>query len=766
MGPIPRPAALAPRPSRPLARVVLLAAVLVAALGCDFGVTGESGCLRVSQGGYSFPEKRVLSSAFTARLTKTGVDFLTERVKALVLSFFDADASGRAIVPLSSLGVGTLSTSLGPLSGQVRDITLTLDLSRLVVRLIPDTNPARLEIYIEDAEVGLVDGTLAGSVNGGFFSGDVACGLANGPNGRVAKLTMRLLLQLGTNSRGELEVKVLPSSFDIRDFALTFVTDCDKAECLDGLPPGSTSECLECETICPVADFGSDILSSLRSALDSLFDGLLDLLADELANLFLDGFLNGKPLVVEGELDLARMVGGWLSWMSSAEPLGLLARPAGQAFSVSGNGPGLGLDVALDMGLDAAAHPCASSPTGERSFGPGPRPTFEGQVTTVDGQVVGYDLALGLSDAVLNQAIWALWRSGALCIRADSNDLLALTGATVSAQTLDLLLPGVAELAGPDAPVRLSVLPRLDRGPDYVRLGEVVAAGEARAPLITFALSDAIVAVDAQVGEAWLRLVAFEADLSVGLDLTPTVEGEVQVKVVDVAVARLAVLDQELFSGLGLETIAPFVVELALGFLSGQDLAFALPVSGLGASFGVPIEVIVAAMGRAGPEGDWLALYLQLRDPPRAPRRLPAPALEVVAATPGEVVVRLPELAADARAEVRLGFGAWSSPLTGPGPHRVTTPVAWLVGRWPVATRALDREGRAHPAKLVAEAEIKPTLVPLTPVRPWRLPAEPSAEVSPTHRGPGDDGCGGGATPWALAVLVGLLARLPRRSGR
>lgn len=750
-------------------RLLSTALALSLALGCDFGVTGESGCLRISQGGYSFPEKRVLSDAFAARLTSSGIDFLTARIKALVLAFFDADASGRAIIPLSSLGVGTLGTSLGPLAGQVRDVTLTVDLSRLEVRLIPNTSPARLEIFIADAELGLVDGTIAGSVNGTFFSGDVACGLANGPNDRVALLTLRLALELGTNSRGELEVKVLPSSFDIQDFALSFETDCNKRECLDGLSPGSTSECFECETICPVADFGSDILSTLRSALDGLFDTLLDLLADEVANLVLDGFLNGRPLVVEGEVDLAALLGPWLSWMETARPLGLLARPAGAAFRVTGSGPGLGLDVSLDMGLDAAAHPCATSPTAERSFGPGPRPTFEGQVVGPEGSLVSYELGLGLSDAVINEALWALWRSGALCVRADSGDVLALTGATFTAQTLDLLLPGVVSIAGPDAPVRVSVLPRLDRGPDYVQIGALtVPGGAAEAPLLNLVFTDAEVALDVMVGEAWLRMVAFSADLEVALDLRPTADDEIEVSFSGASLANLELPDNELFGVAGLEVIAPFVVELALGFLASQELSFALPLTELSGSLGLPLEAVVAAMGRAGPEGDWLAIYVQLRDPPRTPRRLTAPAIEVLSRGPGLLEVRLPNVGLAQRTQVKVGASPWSRPLVGPGPHRLDPAALWLQGAQRLTVRAIDADGRVHPAADRGALEVAPPSVDLVTARRgvWldasalRLTPAFDRSIRPSSQ---DEGCAGAPLPLLSAFALAVLALYLRR---
>ena len=73
--------------------------------------------------------------------------------------------------------------------------------------------------------------------------------------------------------------------------------------------PIVSAECFECDSICPAVDLASALVSLLQSLFDGLIDSLLDLLADELANLFLDGFLNGRPLAVEGTVDVAGLFG-------------------------------------------------------------------------------------------------------------------------------------------------------------------------------------------------------------------------------------------------------------------------------------------------------------------------------------------------------------------------------------------------------------------------------------------------------------------------
>ncbi len=712
--------------------------------GCDFGIGSGGGCARISQGDYTFPEKDIMPAAVAARVTQSGIDFLTNRIKTLVLTFFNADASGRAIIPLGDLGVGALSTSLGPFDAEVRDLVLTLDLSRLEVRLVAGSSPARIEVYVENAEIGFVDGTVAGSIDGFLFSGNAACGLADGPQGRVALVTMRLYLEIATDPFGGIDINVLPSTFDLQDIAVTLVTDCDRPECLDGLPPGSTFECLECETICTAADFAADLVTIVQDAFDALVDDLMGALADELANLVLDGFLNGKPLAVEGTLDIASLLSPILGWMDGASPLGILAQPAGQAFRVSGFGDSLGLDVVLDAGVNTGRnHSCVGTGWTDREFDPGPRPTFDGLAPTPNG-LVPYDLGLGVSAAIINEAVWELWKAGALCIAVDTDDLATLSAGrlVLTARTLDLLLPGLTSIAGPDAPVRIVVMPQLDVGPSYVTIGQ----GD---PLLTIGLTNAQVAVETLVGDGWLRMISFEADLGLGVAMQPKDDGAIELKIADVQLDGLALPDNQIFARARLDVIAPFVVELALGFLTETPLSFDLGLSGLVSGFGLPLDAVVAATGPAGDNGDWLAFYVQLRDP-ITPRSLPLPAIAVNASGPGWMDFTVP-VAAHEHFQVRVAGGRWSRDFVGPGPHRLDAAHLWLVGRWPLALRAVDAAGRAGEPAVRGSIDVVRTAPLVNTVE--MAPSPPAAPASEPETV--DGGCAG--APHGLLALLALL---------
>ena len=746
----------------------MLACLVALGTGCDFGVQGSSGgCARISQGDYALPTKRIVKASVAARLTQRGMDFITSQIRALVLAFFDADAQGRAVIPLASLGLGGFSTSLGPFDAEVRDLVLVVDLAGLDVAFVPGSRPPRLRVRVQDAVVGLQRGTLAGTIDALLFTGNVACGLANGPNDRVARLDLDLELELATTSEGGLQVRVLPSTVNLKDVALDVVTDCSLPECLDGLSPPATGECFECQTICPVVDIGSALVTVVQGLFTSLVNGLLDTLADDLANLLLDGFLNGRPLAVEGTLDLATLFGPVLPWVQTARDLGILARPAGDAFAISGAGDGLGLDLVLDAGLDAApTHPCVGVQGPDPAYEAGLRPIFDGVAVATDGHVVPYDLALGVSGAIVNETLWALYKSGALCIDVTTDDLAAVTGGdlVVTARALDLLLPGVTSLAGPDAPVRIRVRPDLGLDPEPVRFGDGVGT-----PLIGVSLRDTRVDVDVSVGDQFFRVIGFRADLTVGLAVDPLPGAKLGLRVDGVTLDRFDLPDDELFAGARLDLIAPFVVDLALGFLADRPITLEVGTGDLATGLGVPVSPEVVAVGPAGVGADWLGIYVAFTEPATPTARV----LQVVtfgAAADGGVPFSAGLDAEDAL-QLRVAGGSWSPWFTGPGPHRLEHPRLWLVGEWPVEARvrlAGDLPGEAFPA---GQVRVGPTVAPVANVPSFPAPADPRPATAAPASEP--SGCAASGAPdtgpplaLALAALALIAIRRRRRAHR
>ncbi len=733
---------------------------------CDLGAPdgGGQGCVRVHQGqGYQFPLKRVLQGALSVVVTQDGVDFLTERIRDLVLAFFDADESGHAVVPLDTLGLGDLSTELGPLKGNVRDLVVTLDLASLSVELVPGTQPARLRISVQDAVVGLASGTVAGEVNALGFKGDLACGLGNGKLGHVAVLSFDLELALGTTDDGVLDVQVLSLTSDVKDVSLAVLTDCTLPECLDGLTPPAEGECGECKTACGAAGLAADLASILHDIFDQLIDDLVGWLADDLANLLLDLLLNGRPLAVEGRLDVAALASPLLPYLASASPLDVLGRPGAEAFQVLPDLGGAALQVTLDAGADSApVHPCVAPVGAEPIFSPGPVPAFPELATGADGVPAPYHVGLATSAALVNEAVWAAYKSGALCIALTTDDLATLSGGrlVLTARLLDLLLPGAAHVAGPDAPVRVVVKPRLDAAAmPVVRFGD----GQAT-PTLQVQLSQASVALDLLVADQWLRAIAFRADLALGLSIDALSDARLGLRLADVALTGLSLPDNEIFAAARMDLIAPFVVDLALGVLGQMPIQLDLATTGLAPELlGVPVEPVVRAITSAGPDDGWLHVLVALQDPAPPPAPLTPQAFRFREPTPGQLWFQV-DAPAGHEVQLRVAGGSWSRWFPAQGEHRLTHPRLWLTGRLSLEARLRRAGGTPGPAIEAGQVDVHAP-APAEPSAPEPEAPEPEPEPQADAPAPHDGCSGGDAAPTTLwLVLVVWLVR--RRSVR
>ncbi|MDP6943335.1 MAG: hypothetical protein QF464_04225, partial [Myxococcota bacterium] len=207
----------------------LLLAVLFA---CDItGAGANQGCLRLHQGDYTFPVKRVVEGSVATRVTAAGTTLVTEHIHTLIGALFETDEQGRAIIPLETLGLETVTTSLGPFSAELRDTVLTVDLASLTVTLIEGSSPPRIRIAVVDADVGILTGSLAGVVDLLLTEPDLACALGNGPQDRVARLSFEITLTLATDEDSRMDVSVEVTSVDIQDVAIDISVDCNLSEC-------------------------------------------------------------------------------------------------------------------------------------------------------------------------------------------------------------------------------------------------------------------------------------------------------------------------------------------------------------------------------------------------------------------------------------------------------------------------------------------------------------------------------------------------------
>lgn len=690
---------------------------------CDIGApSGEGqGCLRIHQGEYSFPVKRIVKGGVVARVSQPGLDLVTGRIKQLVQGFFDVDEDGRAIVPLASLGLGAIGTEVGPFDAELRDLVLSVDLSALSVQLVPGSSPPRLTVTVTDAAVGIEAGEVAGGFEILFIGGDAACGLADGPTGYVALVSFTLEITLATDEDASLDVSVGVEAVDVADVSLSVVTDCGIVECTDG--------CGECQLLCGAADLAAQLAGFVQGVFDGLVDTLATFLADQLADLVLDEVLNGRPLAVEGELDVAGIGRLLLPYLATARPLGVLARPAGDAFASDGTGAGAGLDVLLDAGLDASpAHPCAGDIGLEPVFEAGAAPPFPQLLANGEP----YHLGIAVSGAVVNESVWALFKAGVLCVDADTDTLAELLGAdaTIRAATLDIMMPGLSSLAGRDAPVRVRLRPALDDLP-VVRFDHPVTG----AP-IGLDLLDAVMALDVMVGDHFLQVLAVQADLGLGLAVDALPGARLGLRLEDLAVDDVRVIDDDVVSGAQLDLVIPFVVDLLMGILADQPISLDVdPTPLVEELLGLPLVPVVSAIE---PAGDWLRILVSLEEAEPEPA---SDGVEPISmrrpAGAGEVEVELPALPGH-EVQLRVAGGGWSAWVEPGALQRITHPRLWLADE-------VEVQARMRPAGGV-------------PGLPFSLGTLPPPEVTPSPAGRGAvrDRDGGGAalprpTPGASA---------------
>lgn len=728
------PPAPSPRARRSRRALALLAAVALWA-ACDVSaLDGSGGCVRIHQGDYDFPASAVVKRGLSAQVTQAGTDLLTARVRDLVLAFFDVDAQGRAIVALDDFGVGTLGLSLGPLSAELRDVVIALDLEGLQVQFVPGSSPARMRVHLDRAEVSLVSGALAGALDVLFIQPDLACGLGDGPAGRIARLGFDVDLILATSAAGDLQIQTADLAVRVEDVGLTVITDCQLPECQDG--------CGECQLACGASDLAAKLAPSIQKLFTGLIDTLVSWVADTLAPILVDALLNGKPLAVEGSLDISALGAALLPWLAGASPIGILGQPAGDAFKVTGAGTATALSIDLDAGVDArAVAACIGPPVALPAFVAEAVPPWPTSAKSPDGSSRPYHLGVAISAALVAEAVHASLRAGVLCIDLETADLAALTGGAVvlSADALGILLPGITTIVEADAPVRVRVRPHLGTA------SPVRFAAEPGEPDLTVTLDDAEIAVEALVGNHFLRLVAFAADLDLRLGLDALPNAQLSIRVDGVDVSDLRVPQSEIFASARLDLVAPFVVDLVLGVLADRALRFDLDLGALlGSILALPVTPVIEEITGTG---DWLRVLIALRDTPPPSTALLAPNFQVLRADPGHLraAVTAP---AGSQVQLRAAGSAWSRW------YPTDQPVsAELAGLYRGGATFID--ARLKPAGGLPGPPLRVPVVIAAPE-----PAPSGAATPPPASDPVlyvDGGCGSGGSGDPLGGLVLLL---------
>ncbi len=224
-------------------------------------------------------------------------------------------------------------------------------------------------------------------------------------------------------------------------------------------------------------------------------------------------------------------------------------------------------NAGLRLQLGGSVSPLALDPCVDR-FDPGGSPWTPSELPTLQGVIpgtlMGYDASVVLSDDLPNQALWSLWRAGALCFEASE-----LGGSPLTTTLLGVLLgpdlqAGLERILGEGAPVVVKVVP--ERVPEVRYDGDFPVRLDAPELHVEFW---------GDVLDRPTRLTAVTADLAGVVDASIDPTGAL---VFDVALRdeelRQRVTYNEFFPGQdgALADALPGLVDLAIGSLLGVEL--------------------------------------------------------------------------------------------------------------------------------------------------------------------------------------------------
>jgi len=570
------------------------------------------------------PEALMLPSSAQARVTQHGFDVIASEIVALMKLLFGSSPSGAAQIDVGKL-LGKQSMSLGGglglFKGQasVRDLILTLDMAALKVQLVEGSKPARVRVAIDHADLGVVQGVVAGGVTFLGISSDAACHLLDGidvgkPTERLATVSATIDLVLGVDAKGKLAVKAQVSNPVIHDVGFALKKDCGLDECTDKLL--AEDPCLECG-ICAAGSITSDALNGLKDFLGPLLGDILALVANGLVDQLLAAGINGKPLDVELPVDVRTLLASQSPQLAGllgpAAPLRIRARPAPGAFLVHQGA----LHSRFDAGAFAKSSGCVAVVGADDSAAfaklpQGPAPPLPAVMTAWlaegRGQDKALDVGLLLAAGVLEESVWSLLRSGLFCIAVDSATVHQLSGGRLllTAAAVDLVLPGLRQITASAAPIRVAVSPSADPA-DAPRLTLAQKTGGKVG--VGMSLTAFEVRVEVAVTGRWLTVIELASDAEVALDLHLDASGKLSLAVDSVSATNVLVKQSKLFPDSGIEQIVPAAVEVGVSMLLANPLSFDLPLNDLlGQALALPIAIEPIGVEVGGLQQDWLIL--------------------------------------------------------------------------------------------------------------------------------------------------------------
>lgn len=594
---------------------------VLTALGC-----GDAGCGACGSDEYIFPDPSTRPDALVQegiaqiRLTQSFLDFVRPQLPDLLRRALagqggvTVDGNGilRAPLPparLFNIGVAEADVRRGEALLWLDDLE-----SRVELRFEP---PNQVRLVMRNLRVG-VDARLRGELIGSDFSCPITGNLGPGPVRHAAEITIEAVIDPGATPRPDqrLDVRVTAGDPRVEDLELRVRGSsayCAESECRDCflnvfgtcLDPGG--RCAECTIACGgIASAAASLAGAFIDVLRPILNGAVQPIVEGFVRQAV-GALNGEPARLERPIDLAELLG--LEALAGARPVGTYVGLAAGRFPVRDRG-GLGMEIAVNGGFEAELAECA---TGVPDFSPESSPLPELSGTDPDGRP--YHLAATVAESFVDHILYALHRSGTLCLSLSTEDIQSLTNGSfvLDASVLSLLAADLQDLAAGAAPVLVELRPR---HPGDVTFGSGAETGVDGAGnptydwLLQLGLRGLGVGFYVLVQDRYVRLFEVTADVLVGLSVVVLPDNRLELALGELRVDGFEEVFNELLPDADFAAVLPTLVELVLGSVLSEPLTLDVDISSSvsQALGGAPIGLEINGIARDGPGEDFLTV--------------------------------------------------------------------------------------------------------------------------------------------------------------
>ncbi len=543
-------------------------------------------------------------------------DILRVRISNSLLEFFTGhmgellgSAAGQ-VVEENGKKLARFVVNSGSFSG-----TFDLDITKLdsnTTVAFADGNgdyPASLNVTLNDMD-------LYANLN---VSDCIIHGTDNGPLAHVDSIVLAIDIGVKTGSAG---LKIL--DLNINDTASTLNLGINS---IRGSVDGNGAACGALR-VALVA--GNVILSGADIFKDLFMPKLIELASDKINEAmgevpveYIYGF--SLPEMIAG---MAKIDGLDKMW-AYPETFGLHVAPNRNPLRITqsgNNASSAGLSVVLDAAFGAEKSNCIAD-IEPPVYGAmhTTLPDYNGVVTIIgqDGyqHPENYDALLTLSQDSLAQLFFGLIRSGALCVKMDTDSLSALVGGVFS-PTVGLfatLAPELSYLAPSNAPVIISLRPSsapvvemgtgkqiVDEATGAVKNDSIVSISFNQLELSFFLFTE----------NRYARMFTLLMDIHAGLTVASTNDAQLGVMVDDLAIKNFVTVFNDLAPHAKLDELLESLLDMLLGSILSNNFNFNVNITeGLSALFGEHVDLFFNDIRREPAEpnpdlpGHYLAIY-------------------------------------------------------------------------------------------------------------------------------------------------------------